>query len=70
MATKRHGVKCYDKAGLDEPLFVLRGQDTSSPKIVLEWIKDNFETVSEEKLRKAFDAALAMKRWSPRKAAD
>jgi hypothetical protein len=60
MATKRTGVKCYDKAGEDEPLFVLRAQDLSSPGVVLEWIKANIETAPHAKLRDALETALAM----------
>ena len=37
MATKRNGVACYDKAGTDEPLFVLRAQDRLAAFIVRLW---------------------------------
>lgn len=37
MATKRKGVTCYDKAGEDEPLFVLRAQDILAARLVREW---------------------------------
>jgi len=37
MSTKRKGVACYDKAGLDEPLFVLRAQDRLAADLVREW---------------------------------
>lgn len=37
MATKRNGVACYDKAGEDEPLFVLRAQDILASKVVRYW---------------------------------
>lgn len=37
MATKREGVSCYDKAGMDEPLFVLRAQDKLAAGIVRQW---------------------------------
>jgi len=58
------------KATENEMLFVLRAQDVSSPKLVLEWIKINFETVPEDKLREAFECALEMKKWPTRKQAD
>lgn len=61
---------CLKKAAPDEPLFVLRAQDASAPYIVMEWIKDNFENVPEEKLREAFELALKMKKWPNRKSAD
>lgn len=60
MGTKKAGVPCYDKAGPDEPLFVLRAQDLSSPKIVAEWIKQNIETAPHQKLRDALEVALSM----------
>lgn len=37
MSTKREGVSCYDKAGLDEPLFVLRAQDRLAAIVVRFW---------------------------------
>lgn len=37
MATKREGIKCYENAADDEPLFVLRAQDVLAPEIVREW---------------------------------
>jgi hypothetical protein len=37
MSTKRNGVACYDKAGEDEPLFVLRAQDRLSADLVRIW---------------------------------
>jgi hypothetical protein len=61
---------CLMKAENEEMLFVLRAQDISSPKIVLEWIKENFETCSEEKLREAFECALDMRNHLDRKPAD
>lgn len=61
---------CLKKAADDEMLFVLRAQDISSPLIVLDWIRWNFLSVGEDKLREAFEAALEMKRWKHRKQAD
>ncbi len=34
MSTKREGVPEFEKADLDEPLFVLRAQDLAAPVIV------------------------------------
>jgi len=53
----------------DEPFFTLRAQDSSSPKIVLEWIKENLH-VQDKKLREAFECVLAMKNYPDTKAAD
>ena len=41
MSTKEQGVACYDKAEPTEPLFVLRGQDYSSPAVVDFWVLGN-----------------------------
>jgi hypothetical protein len=62
--------KCIEKAADNEMLFVLRAQDKSAPKVVLHWIAKNFENVSDEKLREAFECALEMKRWPTRKEPD
>jgi hypothetical protein len=69
MATK-HTSPCLKKAGDDETIFVLRAQDVTSPIIVLEWIKANFETCPNDKLMKAFESALSMKDFKGRKSAD
>jgi hypothetical protein len=61
---------CLAKAANDEMLFVLRAQDVTAPKIVLAWIAENFLSVSEAKLREAFECALEMKRFESRKQAD
>lgn len=61
---------CLDKVKSNEPIFVLRGQDLSSPKVVMHWIAKNFDTCSDEKLREAFELALKMKNYAERKVAD
>jgi hypothetical protein len=61
---------CLGNAANDEPIFVLRGQDESSPKVILHWIAKNFETCPDEKLREAFEHALVMKNYPSRKKAD
>lgn len=60
---------CFAKAKDDEMLFVLRAQDVSSPKIILEWIKENFHC-SDKKLREAFECALEMKKHPNKKSPD
>ena len=70
MGNKRDGDKCWDHAHEDEPLFVLRGQDASAPRVVLHWISKNFDTAPDEKLAEAFEQALAMRDWRPKKTAD
>lgn len=61
---------CLSKAGQNEMLFVLRGQDASSPKTVLFWIAENFDTCPDAKLREAFECALSMKQTRGIKVAD
>ena len=61
---------CLGKAKDDEMLFILRSQDYTSPIVVLEWIKLNFNTCPEEKLREAFECALEMKKHKNTKMAD
>ncbi len=58
-----------NKAGEKEELFILRGRDSSSPKIVLQWIIENLHC-SDHKLREAFEIALSMNRGKNRKPAD
>lgn len=68
------GIKAIDstwpKIPDHELIFVLRAQDQSAPLVVLEWIKENFETAPTEKLQEAFTCALGMREWSGRKKAD
>jgi hypothetical protein len=61
---------CLAKANDNEMLFILRAQDVTAPKVVLHWIAKNFEITNEEKLREAFECALAMKRYKGRKNPD
>lgn len=61
---------CIKKAGNNEPLFVLRATDISSPKVILHWIAKNFETAPEEKLRDSFETAMEMRHYPKRKNAD
>jgi hypothetical protein len=61
---------CLAKADAEEPIFVLRAQDESSPKVILHWIAKNLETCPDDKLRDAFEHVLKMKNWPGRKPAD
>ena len=60
----------FNKANSEEMLFVLRGQDLSAPKVIIHWIAKNFENVSDEKLRDAFECALKMKKNAVRRSPD
>lgn len=68
-ATK-HDDSCLENAGDLEPIFVLRAQDESADRVILHWISKNFETCPDDKLRGAFEQALAMKHWPNRRNAD
>lgn len=72
MGTKKDGDTCWDHAHPDEPLFVLRAQDPSAPRVVLHWISKNFDNAvcPDAKLRDAFEQALRMREWHPKKPAD
>ncbi|WP_234735301.1 hypothetical protein [Tellurirhabdus bombi] len=61
---------CIENAAENEPIFVLRAQDASSPKVILHWIAKNFETCPDDKLIDAFNHAIKMKNWPDRKNAD
>lgn len=61
---------CLNKAGDDEMLFVLRAQDVTSPKTILYWITENFETCPPAKLREAFECAMSMRLSDERKKPD
>lgn len=84
MGTKASEMRdgCFAKAALDEPLFVLRTQDRSAPKLVRQWA----ETFRQHHLKvgttghdlaraiskhtEALEAANAMEQWSIRKQVD
>lgn len=64
MATKNTGVPCYDKAGGDEPIFVLRAQDKLAPEIVLQWADQAARSgASPDKIREAIKLADEMIEW-------
>lgn len=62
--------ECLKSAKEDEPVFVLLARDKTSAKVVIHWIAKNFDTCNEEKLRDAFECALAMKEYPVKKDAD
>lgn len=61
---------CLAKASDNEMLFILRAQDVTSPLVVLEWMKLNFNNCPESKLREAFECAIKMKKHFGKKVAD
>lgn len=86
MSTKQENItdptSCLAKARDDEPIFVLRAHDKSSPKIVRAWAK-NFMDYHQKaataghplaaaivKYEDAMEVATAMEQWQDRKQAD
>ncbi len=64
MATKSQGVSCYDKADKDEPLFVIRAQDSLGPEVVMEWAHRALAAgVPIEKVAEARKVAEEMEEW-------
>jgi hypothetical protein len=51
---------CLKKAYEDEGLFILMTRDSTSPQVVVEWIKLNILTQPPEKLHEALDCAVEM----------
>ncbi len=51
------------KPGDDEQIFILRAQDITAPKMVMEWVAENFFNVSDQKPRDAFGCAFRMKAY-------
>lgn len=54
----------------DEPIFVLRAQDSTASGIVLNWVSMNMNNISEAKLKEAVQTALAMQRYTNRRNPD
>lgn len=74
MGTKANPGKydCYDKAGPDEPLFVLRANDPMAPMVVKFWIYLSQEKYKNsegwsEKLVEAEKCVNDMVAWKSRK---
>ncbi len=61
---------CLQKADDDEMLFILRAQDVTSPKVVLLWIAENIDHLSNSKAREAFNCALTMRQHKGRRVAN
>jgi hypothetical protein len=84
MGTKSQELKdgCLARAAMDEPIFVLRAQDKSAPKLVRQWA-ENFRqhhvkaetkghalAIAITKHTGALEVADAMEAWQSRKQAD
>lgn len=65
MSTKRQGDSCYEKAGLDEPIFVLRAKDALAPDVVRDWaMKAHLHGCPEAKVNEALLLANQMEDWA------
>lgn len=63
--------RCFEKAKeRGDKTFTLVAQDYSSPTVILEWIKVNINVAPEQKLRDAFEDAMAMLKHPRRKNPD
>jgi hypothetical protein len=68
MATKRTGVACYDKAGENEELFVLRAQDVLAPQVIRHWAGlAELGGTNPEIVLEALQCAQRMEAWPHRK---
>lgn len=54
----------------EEEIFAIRAQDETASMVILYWIRENFFTASEMKLRSAFESAIRCKNQENRKRAD
>lgn len=63
MSTKRKGDSCYEKAHIDEPLFVLRAQDATAPETVEFWLSLNPHLQHTAKGYEAQELANQMRKW-------
>jgi len=64
VSTKRVGVPEFEKADLDEPLFVLRAQDDLAPEVVQLWaLNATMRGATKDKVEAARECARAMREW-------
>lgn len=60
----------FNKANNEEMLFILRGQDITAPRTIMNWLARNIYTAPDYKLREAFECALEMRKNPVRKSPD
>lgn len=64
MTTKKTGIKCYDNAADDEPLFVLRAVDPATPEAIRAWANEaNGLGHRADKVREAMNYADEIEAW-------
>lgn len=61
------GNETLRKVHKDEPIFILRAQDKTAPETIMHWMTKNLDTVTEAKLKEAWQTVLAMRRYSFRR---
>lgn len=54
---------CLDKIKEGESFFVLRGQDITSPVVILEWLQLNQQILSTEKFDESIACIHRMVEW-------
>ena len=59
----KHTSQYLQKAGDDEPIFVLRAKDPTAPQIIERWATANMGIQPEEKLGGALELAKEMREW-------
>jgi hypothetical protein len=73
MGTKKSELAdgCMAKASDNEPVFVLRAQDVTSPQVVREWARlAALNGCTPAKVEAALATATAMEQWPHRKQPD
>ena len=68
MATKRvemeNPTSCFNKAGIDEPIFVLRASDRAAPGTIRAWAERAKKMgCPTAKWQEAMDCAMAFEEW-------
>lgn len=62
---------CFHRAqSRGQSTFTVVAQDRSSPRVILEWMKENIETCPPAKLYEALSRAIEMRDYPHRKSAD
>lgn len=70
-AMAARGEGCLGKAKDDEPVFILRGQDSLAADLVETWaIRARSLGCHNDKVREAMELAETMRAWSPKKDPD
>lgn len=55
--------RCLDKVALDEPIFVLRARDLSSPAAIKGWLAANLDNLTQEHIDETRECIDTFVRW-------